>query len=84
MPDNPHEWIAERDFRSDPAAHAAFHEFVAFVRSGGRRSFQGNRYYTNTVCEWTLFLTWGGGHIVNRKPSAQAGWDDEPEQLPLA
>jgi hypothetical protein len=42
MPDNPHEWLIERDFRGD--------------RGGG------------------------GGHIVNRKPTAEAGWDDEAQR----
>jgi hypothetical protein len=85
MPENPHEYVVERDLRGDPEAHAAFRAFVAHVRSGRLRTFRGHRYRTVEVEERTYWLTWGrgGGHIVNRKPTAEAGWDDEPGQLPL-
>jgi hypothetical protein len=48
------------------------------------RTFQGHRYRTVEVDERTYWLTWGrgGGHIVNRKLTAEAGWEDD-EQLAL-
>jgi hypothetical protein len=84
MPKNPHEYVIERDFRGDAEAHAAFRAFVALVRAGRMRTFQGHRYRTVEVDERTYWLTWGrgGGHIVNRKLTAEAGWEDD-EQLAL-
>ena len=42
MPENPHEYLVERDFRGDVDRHAAFRELVALVRSGERRTFLGS------------------------------------------
>ena len=38
-----------------------------------------------TIGDQTLWLIWGrgGGHIVNRKATAEAGWDDDAEQFAL-
>jgi hypothetical protein len=72
---NPHWYVVERDHRGE-----AFSAFVTFVRSGSIRRDKGRRYFCVTVDEWDYFLTHAGaaGWIVNRKPSAEAGWDPEP------
>lgn len=59
---------------------AAFDAFVAFVRSGPIRRYRGGRYFCVEVDDMTYFLTHAGaaGYIVNRKPTARAGWDPEP------
>jgi hypothetical protein len=72
---NPHWYVVERDHRGK-----AFDDFVAFVRSGPIRRYKGGRYHCVSVDEWDYFLTHAGGDgwIVNRKPSASAGWDASP------
>ena len=64
-------------------------EFDAFVQAikqeGSKRRYRGSRYWSLADGEFTYWLTWAGGagRCINRKPTAQAGWDDEPEQLAL-
>jgi hypothetical protein len=53
------------------------------LRSSARgriRRYRGGRYHCATVDGWDYWLTHSGagGWIVNRKPTAQAGWDAEP------
>jgi hypothetical protein len=67
MPENPHEWV-----KGGPG----FEDFVALVRRGELRRYGGRPYRTVTIDGWTYWLTWGGGPIVNRKPAAEAGWDE--------
>ena len=72
---NPHWCVVEREHRGE-----AFDAFVAFVRSGPIRRYRGGRYHCVTVDGFDYWLTHGGadGWIVNRKPTAEAGWDAEP------
>jgi hypothetical protein len=72
---NPHWYVVERD-----NAGPEFTDFVAFVRSGPIRRYRGGRYHCVTVDGWDYWLTHAGadGWIVNRKRSAEAGWDDIP------
>ena len=72
---NPHWYVVERD-----AGGPEFTDFVAFVRSGPIRRYRGGRYHCVTVDGWDYWLTHAGadGWIVNRKRSAEAGWDDVP------
>jgi hypothetical protein len=72
MPDNPHEWIHQRS-----EGGTEFDAFVALIKSGEVRRYGGRRYTTVTIDGLAYWLTWGGGYIVNRKPAAEAGWDDE-------
>ena len=74
MPENPHHYIVQRESGGP--------EFEAFVRAvkelGSRRRYGGHRYWTIAVDDMTYWLTFGGGagYIINRKPTAEAGWDD--------
>jgi hypothetical protein len=72
---NPGWYVVERDHRGE-----AFDAFVVFVRSGPIRRYRGGRYHCVTVEGFDYWLTHGGsgGWIVNRKPTAEAGWDGEP------
>jgi hypothetical protein len=72
---NPHEYVVERVEGGND-----FTAFVAFVRSGPIRRYRGGRYHCVTVDDHDYFLTHAGdaGWIVNRKPTATAGWDAEP------
>jgi hypothetical protein len=72
---NPHWYVVEREHRGE-----AFDAFVAFVRSGPIRRYRSGRYHCVTVDGFDYWLTHGGadGWIVNRKPTAEAGWDAEP------
>jgi hypothetical protein len=67
--------VVERD-----NAGPDFTAFVAFVRSGPIRRYRGGRYHCVEVDQWAYWLTHAGtgGWIVNRKRSAEAGWDDVP------
>ncbi len=72
---NPHEYVVER-VEGGPL----FDAFVAFVRTGPIRRYRGGRYFCVTVDEYDYWLTHGGGDgwLVNRKRTAEAGWDAEP------
>ena len=72
---NPHEYVVER-----VEGGQLFDEFVAFVRTGPIRRYWGGRYFCVTIDEYDYWLTHGGdaGWIVNRKRTAEAGWDAEP------
>ncbi len=72
---NPHWYVVERD-----AGGKAFSAFVDFVRTGPVRRYRGGRYVWVTVGEWDYWLTHAGrdGWIINRKRTAEAGWDPSP------
>jgi hypothetical protein len=72
---NPHWYVVER-VEGGPS----FTSFVALVRSGPIRRYRAGRYHCVTVDEHDYWLTHAGsdGWIINRKPSAEAGWDEEP------
>jgi hypothetical protein len=72
---NPHWYVVDRD-----ASGPEFTDFVAIVRSGPIRRYRGGRYHCVTVDGWDYWLTHAGadGWIINRKRSAEAGWDDVP------
>jgi hypothetical protein len=57
-----------------------FSAFVAFVHGGPIRRYRGGGYHCVTVDDRDYFLTHAGDArwIVNRKPSVEAGWDEEP------
>ena len=81
MAENPHHYIVER-VHGGP-------EFDAFVQAikeeGGKRLYRGWRYRMIVVGAYTYWLTWAGGagRVINRKPTDEAGWDDDGEQLRL-
>lgn len=71
---NPHWYVVERD-----AGGELFSAFVAFIRDSGRvRRYRGYPYRSVTVDGFDYWLTWAddAGAIINRKPSADAGWDE--------
>jgi hypothetical protein len=72
---NPHEYIVAGRVGGDE-----FVAFVAFVRQAPIRRYRGGRYFCRTVDDHDYWLTHAGsaGWIVNRKPSAAAGWDETP------
>jgi hypothetical protein len=72
---NPHWYVVER-VEGGPS----FTSFVALVRSGPIRRYRAGRYHCVTVDEHDYWLTHAGsdGWIINRKPSAEAGRDEEP------
>jgi hypothetical protein len=71
---NPHWYVVERDNRSD-----AFAAFVELIENGEVRMYRGHPYNHVTVDGWDYWLTRAddAGDIINRKPSDQAGWDDQ-------
>jgi len=72
---NPHWYVVERDNEGPE-----FTAFVAFVRSGPIRIYRGGRSHCVEVDDPDYWLTHAGdsGWIVNRKRTADAGWDDVP------
>jgi hypothetical protein len=72
---NPHWYVVERN-----AGGPEFTDFVAFIRAGPIHRYRGGRYHCVTVDDWDYWLTHAGadGWIVNRKRSAEGGWDDVP------
>jgi hypothetical protein len=74
MPENPHWYVVEREVGSP-----AFDAFVALIQDGRVRRYKGYDYPTVTVDDFDYWLTRGNdsGWIINRKPSAEAGWDEE-------
>jgi hypothetical protein len=82
---NPHEYCVERDVAKLSDEHRRmFDEFVAYLNASETvRRYAGKPYRYVEVDGFTYWTTWGGGArtIVNRKPTAQAGWDDEPAGL---
>jgi hypothetical protein len=80
-PENPHHYIVERQHGG-----AEFDAFARCVKEEGtRRLYKGWRYWTLSLDGHDYWLTWAGGagRVINRKPTAEAGWEDD-EQLRLA
>jgi hypothetical protein len=50
----------------------------ALIRTGETQHYRGWAHRSVTVDDFDYWLTWAGdaGHIINRKPSAEAGWDE--------
>jgi hypothetical protein len=74
MPDNPHHYVVERDYGGP-----AFDDFVALIQAGSVRRYRGHDYRAVTVDDFDYWLMRSNdaGWIINRKPSAEAGWDEE-------
>jgi hypothetical protein len=74
MPANPHWYVVERE-----VGGLAFDAFVARIQDGRVRRYEGYDYPTVPVDDFDYWLTRGNdsGWIINRKPSAEAGWDEE-------
>lgn len=68
MPENPHEWT-----RGDGPG---FEALLSLIRSGEKRRFRGRPYHTVVIDGWSYWMTWAAGPILNRKKSAEAGWDE--------
>ena len=71
---NPHWYVVERDHRDEE-----FTAFVDLIGTGEVRFYEGYPYRHVSVDGWDYWLTWadGAGTIINRKPSDEAGWDDQ-------
>lgn len=73
---NPHWYVVQRD-----VGGPLFDAFVAYIQASPKvRRYAGRQYHYVEVAQQTYWLTWGGGArwIINRKPTAEAGWDPEP------
>ena len=71
---NPHEYVVE-SVEGGPQ----FDSFVALINRGRVRRYKGYPYRHITVEGYDYWLTWADncGTIINRKPTAAAGWDPE-------
>ena len=71
---NPHWYVVERDNAGDE-----YTAFVALIAGGELRFYLGYPYHHVSVDGWDYWLTWAedAGSIINRKPSDEAGWDDQ-------
>ena len=74
MPDNPHHYVVEGD-----SGGPAFDDFVALIQAGSVRRYRGHDYRAVTVDDFDYWLMRSNdaGWIINRKPSAEADWDEE-------
>jgi hypothetical protein len=72
---NPH-WYVVQKANDGPL----FDGFLAYLNASETvRRYKGRPYRYVTVDDhdyWTTFAP-GAGYIINRKPSGEAGWDDE-------
>jgi hypothetical protein len=73
MPENPHWYVVERDVGGPEFEHSSRSSAQATLVTIG-----GWPYRTVTVDGFDYWLTWAGdaGHFINRKPSAEADWDE--------
>ena len=76
MPDNPHWYIVERKIGGP-----TFDAFVALIQKGSVRRYRGHDYRSLTVDDYDYWLmaSSDSGWIINRKPSTDAGWDDDED-----
>ena len=72
---NPHWYVVQRE-NGGPL----WDEFISFLEETGRvRTYKGYPYKHVTVDDFDYWTTWAdnAGTIINRKPTAEAGWDPE-------
>lgn len=70
---NPHEYVHTRRVED----RAGFAVLAALIDAGDVRRYQGTPYRYVELDGFTYWSTWGGGRLINRKPTASAGWDEE-------